>query len=124
MKAAWLYMTAGSREEAAAIARTLVEERLVACANVLGEIESVYWWEGKVVSNSEVAFIVKTRGSLVDTVVARVTELHSYSCPCVVALAIEGGNQDYLDWIEAETTATGQHLAAPKRKTKDPAATE
>ena len=96
-------MTAKSREEAETIARALVEQRLVACANVLGEIGSFYRWEGEVKAETEVAFIVKTRGSLVDQVVARVTELHSYSCPCVVALPIEGGNPDYLDWIEAET---------------------
>ena len=103
MKAAWLYMTAETRDEAQAIGRTLVEERLVACANILGPMDSVYWWEGAVKSEAEVAFIVKTRATLVDKVVARVTEMHSYDCPCIVALPIEGGNPDYLAWIEAQT---------------------
>ena len=105
MKAAWLYLTAAGREEAETIARTLVEERLAACANILGEVASIYWWEGAVQSETETAFTVKTRASLVDRVVARVKEMHSYSCPCVVALPIEGGNPEYLDWIEAETEA-------------------
>ena len=104
MKAAWLYMTAETRDEAQAIGRALVEERLVACANILGPMDSVYWWDGAVKSETEVAFIVKTRATLVDQVVARVTEMHSYDCPCIVALPIEGGNPDYLAWIEAQTS--------------------
>ena len=93
MKASLLYMTAGGHAEAETIARALVEERLVACANVLGEIGSIYWWEGEVKSEAEVAFIIKTRSSLVQQVVARVTEMHAYSCPCVVALPIEAATQ-------------------------------
>ena len=104
MKAAWLYMTAETRDEAQAIGRALVEERLVACANILGPMDSIYWWDGAVKSETEVAFIVKTRATLVDQVVARVTEMHSYDCPCIVALPIEGGNPDYLAWIEAQTS--------------------
>ena len=104
MKAAWLYMTAETRDEAQAIGRALVEERLVACANILGPMGSIYWWDGAVKSETEVAFIVKTRATLVDQVVARVTEMHSYDCPCIVALPIEGGNPDYLAWIEAQTS--------------------
>jgi periplasmic divalent cation tolerance protein len=104
MKAAWLYMTAETRDEAQAIGRALVEERLVACANILGPMDSIYWWDGAVKSETEVAFIVKTRATLVDQVVGRVTEMHSYDCPCIVALPIEGGNPDYLAWIEAQTS--------------------
>ncbi len=103
MKAAWLYMTAETRDEAQAIGRALVEERLVACANILGPMDSIYWWDGAVKSETEVAFIVKTRATLVDKVVARVTEMHTYDCPCIVARPIEGGNPDYLAWIEAQT---------------------
>ena len=103
MSAVWLYLTAAERGEAEAIARTLVEERLAACANVLGDIRSFYWWEGEVQDEPEVAFVAKTRPELVDAVVARVKEMHSYSCPCVVALPIAGGNPDFLAWIEAET---------------------
>ena len=104
MKAAWLYMTAETRDEAQAIGRALVEERLVACTNILGPMDSIYWWDGAVKSETEVAFIVKTRATLVDQVVGRVTEMHSYDCPCIVALPIEGGNPDYLAWIEAQTS--------------------
>lgn len=103
MSAAWLYLTAPKRDEAEAIGRALVEERLAACVNVLGEMRSFYRWEGKIQDSGEVAFVVKTRRELVDAVTARVKQLHSDSCPCVVALPVEGGNADFLAWIERET---------------------
>ncbi|MFN3076381.1 MAG: divalent-cation tolerance protein CutA [Alphaproteobacteria bacterium] len=102
-----VYITAGTREEATKLARLLVEERLAACANILGEISSVYWWEGKVETGEEVALLVKTRSERVDGVVARVREIHSYSCPCVVALPIVAGNPAFLSWIGAETDGDG-----------------
>ena len=103
--AIWLYMTAGSPEEATAIARALVRERLVACVNVLGSIQSVFWWEGDAQEETETAFVAKTRKPLVDTVSRRVAELHTYECPCIIALPIVGGHRPYLSWL-AEETAT------------------
>lgn len=100
-----IYVTAASEEEAMAVARTVVEERLAACANILGSIRSVYWWQGGVNDDAEVAMILKTRADLVPRLTARIKELHSYDCPCVVALPISGGNADFLAWIEAETAA-------------------
>ncbi len=98
-----IYVTAPDREAALTLARALVGERLVACANVLDGATSVYWWEGKVCEGPEAVLICKTRAGLVDKVIARVRELHSYACPCVVALPIAAGNPAYLDWIRAET---------------------
>ncbi len=98
-----IYVTTSSREEATVIGRTLVAERLAACANVLAGITSLFWWEGAVQEESEVPLILKSRADLVDRVVARVTALHSYSCPCVVALPIAAGNPAFLDWIAGET---------------------
>lgn len=98
-----LYITASSDEEAAAIARVLVTERLVACANIVPGVRSVFWWEGQVRNDDEVLVLCKTRDALVDNVTIRVKELHSYDCPCVVAVPIAGGNPDYLAWISAET---------------------
>ncbi len=98
-----IYITAASAEEAAKIGRMLVEERLAACANLLGRIGSIYWWEGKLQEEEEASLIVKTTEALVERVVERVKQVHSYSCPCVVALPIVGGNTDFLDWIESET---------------------
>ena len=103
MSTAMVYVTAGSRAEAATIGRTIVEERLAACANVVPEIASYYWWEGVVREDSEASLILKTREELVEKVISRVKELHSYDCPCVVSFQIAAGNNDFLNWIVKET---------------------
>ena len=103
MTASFVYMTTSDKTEALKIGRTLVEERLVACVNVIDNMTSVYWWEGKIEDSAEAVLIAKTKESLVEAVINRVKELHSYSCPCVVALPIQDGNADYLEWIEKET---------------------
>ena len=99
----WLYVTASSTQEAQKIAKALVSERLVACVNILGGIQSIYWWDGAVQEDNEVALVLKTRKGLVAQVSQRIVDLHSYECPCVVALDISGGNPDYLKWIIKET---------------------
>mgnify|MGYP006446536641 CR=1 FL=1 len=104
MQTMLLYVTAGSREEALRIGRALVEKRLAACANILGETTSVYRWEGELQEDGEVALILKTRADLVDDVTAEIKSLHSYDCPCVVALPIAGGNAEFLTWIVKETS--------------------
>ena len=106
MSATLVYVTAPSRDEAMKIARAAVEERLAACANVLGPMTSMYWWEGKVQEEGEVSFILKTRADLVPALTQRIKALHSYTCPCVVALPVAAGNPDFLAWIDAETLKT------------------
>jgi len=101
--AVMVYMTASNADEAAKLARGLVEARLAACANILGPIRSFYWWDGKVQDEGEIALIAKTRAALVDALTAKVKELHSYSVPCVVAMPIATGNPEFLDWIGQET---------------------
>ncbi len=103
MSTAMVYVTAGSRAEAATIGRTIVEERLAACANVVPEIASYYWWEGVVREDSEASLILKTREELVEKVISRVKELHSYDCPCVVSFQVAAGNNVFLNWIVKET---------------------
>jgi len=103
MAACFVYITAGSLDEAKTIGRTLVEENLAACANVLPSMTSVYRWQGAVEEAEEVVLIAKTRDTLVTPLSERVAALHSYDCPCVVAMPIVDGHPDYLDWIEAET---------------------
>lgn len=98
-----IYMTAPSRDEALKIARVLVEERLAACANVLGGITSIYWWDGKVNQEGEVALTAKTRVGQVEALIARVRAIHPYDCPCVVAMPIVAGNPAFLEWIGQET---------------------
>jgi len=99
-----VYVTAASRDEALRIGRLVVESRLAACANVLpAATTSIYWWQGKLEQASEVSLLLKTKATLVDKLVAKVKENHSYECPCVVAVPIAGGNRQFLDWIDAET---------------------
>ncbi len=105
--ACWCYVTAGSRAEALTIGRTVVEERLAASANVLDGATSIYWWQGAVQQAGEAVLILKTRSALVERLIARIRELHSYECPCVVTLPIVAGNPEYLDWLAAETRPAG-----------------
>lgn len=105
MSASFLYITAPNRDDALRIGRTLVEERLVACVNVLDGMRSVYRWQGKVEEAQEAVLIAKTRSELVEQVTARVQELHTYDCPCVVSWNLEAGNPAYLDWIRDETSS-------------------
>lgn len=97
-----LYITTSDHTEAEAIARTPLEERLIACANILPGVASLYWWEGKISEAQECVLIAKTSEKCVDAVVERVRALHSYTCPCVVALPVNGGNPDFLQWIRGE----------------------
>ena len=103
MTAMLIYVTVPSREEARKIAGAVVGERLAACANIHGEMTSLYWWDGAVQEDKEIALILKTQESLVERLTARVKALHSYAVPCVVALRIKAGNPDYLAWIRKET---------------------
>jgi len=98
-----VYVTAPDNACALDLARAAVESRLAACGNVLGQIRSVYWWNGKVNDEPEVALILKTRADLVAALTALIKDRHPYDCPCVVSLPIQGGNGDFLAWIQSET---------------------
>ena len=100
--ASLLYVTCANAAEAKAIAHTLVADRLVACANILGPMTSVYRWEGAVTEDEEVAMILKTRRDMTVHVTERIKDLHSYDLPCVVSLPIQGGNLDFLAWLNGE----------------------
>lgn len=95
----FIYITCANRTEALTIGRKLVEERIVACINIIDGMTSCYWWEGNIEEATEAILIAKTSGENVDTLIIRVKQLHSYDVPCVVSLPIEAGNADYLAWI-------------------------
>lgn len=104
MEPFFIYVTAKDADEAKVLARTVVEERLAACANVLGSIQSIYWWDGRLCEDEEVALVLKTSNDRKFELVARLRELHSYETPCIVCLPITDGNPDFLQWIKTETT--------------------
>ena len=97
-----IYVTCKDEAEAERISKALLEERLVACANML-PIRSLYRWEGKMEDESEVAVLYKSRGELAEDVVKRVRELHSYDVPCVEVVEVDGGSPDFLKWVLDET---------------------
>lgn len=90
----------GSRDEAVTIARTLVEERLAACAQMFA-IHSIYRWEGAIRSGDEWALNIKTRAAAAPLVVERIRALHSYALPEVAVTPIIDGSPDYLKWVAA-----------------------
>ncbi len=92
--------TAKSRVEAEKLAHLMVERRLAACAQVSGPIKSVYWWQGKVESHPEWKCIWKTTGSRYEALESAIVEAHSYDVPQIVAIPIEKGSRDYLNWLE------------------------
>ncbi len=99
-----VYITTENADEAAHIGKALVESRLAACVNIVDGMSSMYWWEGAVQSDAETILIAKTRAALVPALTAKVKELHSYDCPCVIALPIVAGHEEYLQWLWDETT--------------------
>lgn len=106
MAARLLYVTTSSRQDAERIARALLEDRSIACANILERMQSLYWWEGKVQTATEAVLLLKTAADRVEQVIERVRELHSYEVPCVLSVAVEAGNPEFLSWIEVETRST------------------
>jgi periplasmic divalent cation tolerance protein len=91
--------TAPSEEEARKIARHLVEHQLAACVNVISQMESVYRWQGKVESNREWLLLIKTSAERFPAVRDAIRELHSYDLPECIAVSIEDGGAEYLEWL-------------------------
>ena len=102
-KLATIYVTCASEDEAATIARALVEEGLAACGNILGGIRSIYSWQGKVQDEGEVAMLLKTTPARVDEAMARIAALHSYDEPCIEVWPVEGAAEGFSAWVEAQT---------------------
>ncbi len=103
------YITTKDRDQALSIGKQLVEEHLAACINILAPMTSIYWWEGKICQDKEAVLVAKTVRQNFPKLVERVKQLHSYSCPCVVALPITDGNPDYLKWLEQQSGGASHH---------------
>jgi periplasmic divalent cation tolerance protein len=95
-----VYAVFANAEEAERIGRTVIEERLAACINILGPIRSIYRWQGKIETADEVAAILKTFHWNGDPLIERITALHSYEVPCVVSFPIDKIVRTYANWVE------------------------
>jgi periplasmic divalent cation tolerance protein len=106
-----VYATFPSQEEAERIARTLVEERHAACANLLGPCRSIYRWQGAIEEATEVAALFKTRDSQAEALIARLAGLHSYDVPAAVVWPIAEALDSYAEWVRSESGLRGFPLA-------------
>jgi periplasmic divalent cation tolerance protein len=97
-----VYAVFADADEAQLIARTVVEERLAACVNILGACRSIYRWQGEVEEADEIAAIFKARADKAEALTARIAELHSYDVPAIAVWRIEGAWPAYAGWVEAE----------------------
>ena len=103
MSALIVFTNAPDRATAEKIAHALVEAKLAACVNILAECTSVYRWEGKTETSREVPMLIKTRAAIYNEVEALVKSLHPYELPEIIAVSLERGLSDYLDWVNAAT---------------------
>jgi periplasmic divalent cation tolerance protein len=94
-----VYVTTSSRAEAEKIAQTLLEEHLIACANILGPVSSHFYWKEKIDSAEEFLMIMKSSACLFEKLEERVRALHSYEVPEVLAVPIADGSKVYLGWL-------------------------
>jgi len=98
-----IFCTTATEEEAAVLGRTLVEEGLAACANIIPQIRSIYRWKEEIWDERETLIIIKSREDLFEKIRSRIRELHSYEVPEITAVKVDNGDAAYLQWIEAVT---------------------
>ena len=97
-----VYITTSGDLESKKIARKLLEEKLVACINIIPTIGSMYLWKGTIEEDSESIMFVKTKSELVGKVIKRVEQLHSYEIPCILEIRVNNGSNNYLKWMKNE----------------------
>ena len=105
MKPVLIYITTASEAEAKEIARSLLDARLIAAANILPGAVSLFRWQGEIEEKPECLLVAKTREELAEAAVRQAEELHSYECPGILVVPVASGNRAYLDWIAEETAA-------------------
>jgi periplasmic divalent cation tolerance protein len=113
-----IFTTTGSEEQALAIARALVSERLAACVNIIGPIRSVYRWRDAIEDEREYLLLIKTRALNYMKVERRVRELHRYEVPEVLALTVDRGSPPYIQWLLDSTRAQAISAEASDGKLK------
>jgi periplasmic divalent cation tolerance protein len=98
-----IFCTTATEQEAAVLGRTLVEEGLAACANIVPQIRSIYRWKEEIWDERETLLIIKSREDLFEKIRSRIRELHSYEVPEITAVQVDKGDAAYVQWIEAVT---------------------
>jgi len=100
MKYIIVLMTASNKKEAESITHQLLEDRLIACANILGSVSSLFWWKEKIEQENESLVLMKSNEKLFKPLVQRIKELHSYEVPEILAIPIVAGSESYLSWMK------------------------
>lgn len=103
-RAALIYTALPDAEAARAIAGTLLDERVIACANIIGPMEAVFAWEGKIQSANEVGVLFKTTAATMSRALARLGELHPYDTPAIVANICDGVHPQTLSWLAEQVS--------------------
>lgn len=101
-----IQFTIDDRSLGRALTAQLLERRSIACAQEVGPIRSTYWWEGEVATDEEWLYLCKTGADCVRSVIEQVVAAHPYDTPEVIALPVEAGHADYLDWVASTTAHT------------------
>ncbi len=101
----FVYITCPDVKSAEDIGKVLLEERLAASVNIIKNMKSFYWWEGRIQENEEAILIAKTNKNVVQRLIKRVKELHTYKCPCIASFSIDEVNKEFLDWLNSETVS-------------------
>lgn len=96
-------VTAANQEEAARIAEQAVRSRQAACATTIPLVHSLYWWEGKVVSDEEAMILLKTTADKFETLQETIRKTHSYKVPEIIGISVDKGLPQYLEWVQKET---------------------
>jgi len=103
--------TIDSADSARQLAQILVTERLAACVNIIPEVRSVYKWEGRLEESAELLLVIKTTPECLPALIDRIREAHPYDLPEAVALSVEDGLPDYLDWVMRQVRVPEDPLA-------------
>ena len=98
-----IVITSAPPAESEKLVQNLLEERLIGCGNIWGNVQSMYWWKGEIQREPESLIIMETTDELVEEMIARIVELHSYDVPKVLAVEPKNVNQAYRLWLEEET---------------------
>ena len=96
----FFYITAPNKKEAERIAKKLLDKRLIACANVINNVNSYFVWKNKVQNSKEIIICGKTTSKNQIKIIKAVKSIHSYSVPCIIFFDIKNGNKDFLKWVK------------------------